>query len=71
MQLKILFQYAFEKGGVSANEIDYNAVVGTAKSLADAMPVLAERGITTTMTGTLDGGSQVITFDNRAGQVSE
>ena len=36
------------------------------------MPVLAERGITTTMTGQLDSTTQHdAAFDNRAGQVSE
>ena len=65
-------RYAFEKGGIAKNDIAHDSTVANCKALLDAMPELADRGITTTVSAQFDAGTtQDITYDTRAGQVSE
>ena len=66
------YRYAFEKGGIAVNEVAHNATVAQAKANAEAMPQLAEREITATMSAQFDASvTQTVTFDARAGQVSK
>ena len=65
------YRYAFEKGGISDQELDYNDNAAAIKAVLDAMPQLQERDISVTAGGDLTSAAQTITFDSRSGKVSE
>ena len=64
------YRYAFEKAGISDQELDYNSNASAIKSVLDAMPELQERNISVTAGGDLTSATQTITFNAGSGQVS-
>ena len=66
------YRYAFENGGISDQDCDYDETASDIKAIIDAMPQLAERNISVSVNNGIDATtSQTITFDARANQVSE
>ena len=65
------YRYAFEKCGISDQELDYNSNASAIKTVLDATPELKERNITVTAGGDLTSATQTITFNAGSGKVSE
>ena len=65
------YRYAFEKGGISSEELDYNSNATAIKNVLDAMPQLQERNISVTASGDLTSTTQTITFNSEADKVSD
>lgn len=65
------YRYAFENGAISHQSLDYNADNSDITSALNAMPVLAERGITATVDSNLELANQSVTFSSNGGKVSD
>ena len=66
------YRYAFENGIISDQELDYDDTTTDIKSAIDDIPQLKERFVTVSVDDSLDNVStQSITFDSRAGSISE
>lgn len=66
------YRYAFENGVISDQELDYDDGASDIKTVIDAIPQLEERNVSVTVNNGIDNvSSQTITFNTRAGAVSE
>ena len=66
------YRYAFQNGGISDQELDYNANATAIQTAINAMPQLEERNITATVNDGIDAvTAQTVTFNTRAGKVSD